>query len=181
MSSLNSYCPMLGSEIDIYTHANKDLSITISNFTLRSKVVGIHQHGLGQADWLLAWTSSTTALSAKYAHPTYSYIGSSVVNSSSFSPDVDMYLYYCWVTGNIEIAGVHVQTPMKGAPANLTNITVNGMLATLPQIKVALLSGDDVIGNPATNTIREAPCPNRTCGKMNDVGVHKCWNCEGKL
>ena len=157
--------------------------MTVSNFTLRSLIVGVYVHGTGQADWLLAWDTTNTP-SAKYARPMYKHVGQNVILQSTFTKDVDQHNWYCWVNGNTEIARVHVQTPMKGAPANLTNITVNGMPATLPQIKVALLSGDDVIGNPATNTIREAPCPNRTCGKMNDVGNPKvvvCWNCEGKL
>jgi len=176
MSSLNSYCPMLGSEIDIYLYSNRDISMTVQNNTLRSKVVGIYAFGVGQADWLLAWDTTSTP-SAAYSSVGYTYVGIVQLNHSSFSKDVDQYHWYCWVTGNIEIAGIHTTTPMKGtAPANLTNIT---MPATLPQIKVAVkLSGDDVMGYPA---IREAPCPNRTCGKMNDVGVHKCWNCEGKL
>src|SRR5271166_3219135 len=186
MATLNSFCPMLGSEIDIYMHANKDLSMYISNFVIRGRIVGVHMHGIGLGDWLLAWSSGQQVPSAKYTHPDYNYVGPGTINAASFAADVDMYLYYCWVPGNIEIAVYHATKSMNNtAPANLTSIAINGMPATLPMIKTAKLLDSDVMGYPATNTaFSEAPCSNPTCRKMNDVGnpaVKNCWNCCSKL
>jgi hypothetical protein len=179
MSDLNSHCPAIGTEIDIYLHSNRDISMTVSNFTLRSLIVGVYVHGTGQADWLLAWDTTNTP-SAKYARPMYKHVGQNVILQSTFTKDVDQHNWYCWVNGNIEVATVHAKTPMVGAPSPFYG-QLASLPATLPATPVAKDLSPRMFVPQQAVAIGEAPCPNPTCRKMNDIGIRKCWNCEGKL
>jgi hypothetical protein len=200
MSTLNSYCPALGSEIDVYLYANRDISMTVQNFTLRSKVVGVYVHTGTNADWLLAWTGSNTPSKA-YSSPGYKHVGAAVLAKSFFTKDVDHHSWYCWVNGNIEIAAYHALQPMTGTgtaptipvvapiplsapvPTSWTNVATkqlvnaNNLIQTL---KIGEVMEQEKQYGISKRSL-EAPCPNATCGKMNNVGSSKCWWCEGKL
>jgi hypothetical protein len=48
-------------------------------------------------------------------------------------------------------------------------------------LEEAVRKGKRIDGNISTTTShrKEAPCPG--CSRMNDIGVHSCWCCGGKL
>jgi hypothetical protein len=195
---------MLGSEIDIYLYANRDISMTVQNFTLRSKVVGVYVHTGTNADWLLAWTGTITP-SKMFSSPGYKYVGAAQLAQSSFSKDVDYYDWYCWVHGNIEIACVHVSQPMgaTGAanaptqpvipvaaptPTNWQNTLINNINKAIAQnnlnqtLKLGEMMEQEKQYGISKRSL-EAPCKNPTCGKMNDCSptITHCWWCQSKL
>jgi hypothetical protein len=56
------------------------------------------------------------------------------------------------------------------SPSSLSKIEDN----TLPQT-----AGEHGNISATTSHRKEAPCPG--CSRMNDIGVHSCWCCGGKL
>lgn len=197
MASLNSHCPPLGTEIDIYTNANQDISMTVSNFTLRSTVIGVYVFGIGHTDYLLGWNSNPP--SSKYARSGYRHVGNTQLQHSKFSADVDMYAYYCWVMGKIEVATVHVQSAMNAA-ATAPQTNWKQALANHHASHIALaknrsgsistdVSDDQIVYADRSRVFPdwvklipiEKRCSNPTCGKMNDVVIGKtanCWWCQ---
>lgn len=67
---------------------------------------------------------------------------------------------------------------IDGGPASFGWYTVN--LELIGTTAGFVSSSSDLTGAHPIKASKpaEGPCKNKTCGKMNDVGIGKCWSCE---
>ena len=101
---------------------------------------------------------------------------------SIFAHDASNYDGCLWLSSNWECepvsalqAAANVQASAVGV--GKTKMRISHLMA--PDLSGSISQSDlEQCLSALTLKRQEKPCRNSTCGRMNDIGVRKCWNCE---
>lgn len=135
-----------------------------TRFKINATVVAIYRQY--NIQYILGWKPGQTLPTQTHSYRRMFYGFS---NGLTTTPNLNAYTDFCAIDDTYEIESITRASVV--AQHNKTTITQQILAQqqlpdTLPSIQVA------------KSVMKESPCRNKTCGKMNDAGAKKCWNCE---
>lgn len=200
MHSIDTLNPTIDDEVHIYLFLNKDIAkasgVYVSSlhggaklFLCSAKIVAKCIISGSTFNYLLGWkTGEDTPNGTIDFNAASNAVPANHVYYTQ-SNDIHTYQNFLWLSGDAEIRRIVPNNPSPAQPYNnnvaaIKQAIMNAMHGyTTQRINIAS-NPDDLLGYPSfdaastASIVKEKPCRNPTCGKMNDIGISKCWYCE---